>query len=68
MGIYNVKNVLDSFKAGELAKAIQKYDLNDMVFMRKEMEGYLKKHEILEENEELLRLLDDKIEEMSTDC
>jgi hypothetical protein len=65
MGIYNLQKVLDGHKAGKLAEALSGFDQNDLAYIVREMEQYLKKNEILEENQDLLQQLLKRIEELA---
>lgn len=62
MGLYNIKDVIDGFKAGNLENVIDKYDQNDLAFILKELKGYLAKHDNPDELKELLDILQTKID------
>ena len=64
MGIYNLKEVLDGYKAGTLDKILEPFNQNDLAFIQHELEEYLKKHESSEEYKGLIDLLESRINSM----
>ena len=54
MGIYNLKEIIDGYKAGDLDSKLEHFNQNDLVFLIRELENYLKKNSLLEDNKALL--------------
>lgn len=62
MGIFNVQEVVEAFRSGDLEKVIKQYDKNDLAYLKFELEGYLEKHDISEENEGLMEKIEALLE------
>lgn len=63
MGFFDVEDVIGAFKSNQLESKLQEYDLNDLVLLHKELEGYAKKHNRLDELKDLLAIVANKLAE-----
>jgi len=55
MGFFNLQEIIDAYKQGELEAALEDFDMNDLAYLKRELEGYCKKHNL---GEQLKGLLD----------
>jgi len=64
MGVYNLQSLIEGYRSGNIDNAIEEYDLNDLVFLEKELKEFLEKHKITD-CAGLIRILESKIEKLS---
>lgn len=60
MGVYNLQDLIEGYRIGKLEIAIEEYDLNDLVFLEKELKEFLIKHNITDCHG-LIKMLESKI-------
>jgi hypothetical protein len=65
MGYFNLSEVIDGFRSGNLDNVINDFDENDLVILLKELKGFISKNDYADGNELILEI-EQRIEQLSS--
>jgi hypothetical protein len=66
MGFFKLDDVIEAYRLGYLKDKVADMDLNDLVLLRHEVEGYAQKHRRVDELQPMVEMLDFLIDERET--